>query len=98
MREYKDGIELMTYLIIAYLVCINLAGFASMGLDKKKAIRHQWRIPETTLFLIALLGGSLGSIVGMQLFRHKTRHWYFVCGMPAIFFVELALALWFVLQ
>lgn len=88
----------MTYLIIAYLICINLAGFASMGLDKKKAIRHQWRIPETTLFLIALLGGSLGSIVGMQLFRHKTRHWYFVCGMPAIFFVELALALWFVLQ
>lgn len=88
----------MIYLIIAYLICINLAGFASMGLDKKKAIRHEWRIPETTLFLIALLGGSLGSIVGMQLFRHKTRHWYFVCGMPAIFFVELALALWFVLQ
>lgn len=88
----------MIYLIIAYLICINLAGFASMGLDKKRAIQHEWRIPETTLFLIALLGGSLGSIAGMQLFRHKTRHWYFVCGMPAIFFVELALALWFVLQ
>lgn len=88
----------MTYFIIGYLVCINLAGFASMGLDKKKAIRRQWRISEATLFLIALLGGSLGSIIGMQLFRHKTRHWYFVWGMPAIFFVELALILRIVLR
>lgn len=88
----------MTYFIIGYLVCINLAGLVSMGLDKRKAIRHQWRIPEATLFLIALLGGSLGSIIGMQLFRHKTRHWYFVWGMPAIFFIELALMLRIVLK
>lgn len=88
----------MTYLIIGYLICINFTGYVSMGLDKKKAVRHQWRIPETTLFLIALLGGSLGSIAGMQHFRHKTRHWYFVWGMPAIFLVELALTLWFVLK
>lgn len=88
----------MIYFVIAYLVCINAAGLASMGMDKRKAIRHQWRIPEATLFLIALLGGSLGSIVGMQLFRHKTRHWYFVWGMPAIFFIELALVLGIVLR
>lgn len=88
----------MTYFIAAYLICINLAGLASMWLDKRKAIRHQWRIPEATLFFIALLGGGLGSIVGMQLFRHKTRHWYFVCGMPAIFFTELALAIRFMLK
>ena len=88
----------MTYFIVGYLICINLAGLTSMWLDKRKAIRHQWRIPEATLFLIALLGGSLGSIIGMQLFRHKTRHWYFVCGMPAIFFIELALMLWIVLR
>ena len=88
----------MTYFIIGYLVCINLAGLASMGIDKRKAIRHQWRIPEATLFLIALLGGSLGSIIGMQLFRHKTKHWYFVWGMPAIFFAELALVLLLVLK
>ena len=69
-----------------------------MWLDKRKAIRHQWRIPEATLFFIALLGGGLGSIVGMQLFRHKTRHWYFVWGMPAIFFTELALAIRFMLK
>lgn len=88
----------MIYFVIGYLACINAAGLASMGMDKRKAIRHQWRIPEATLFLIALLGGSLGSIVGMQLFRHKTRHWYFVWGMPAIFFIELALVLGIVLR
>lgn len=88
----------MTYFAVGYLICINLAGLASMGLDKRKAVRHQWRISEGTLFLIALLGGSLGSIIGMQLFRHKTRHWYFVWGMPAIFFAELALMLWIVLR
>ncbi len=88
----------MTYFIAAYLICINLAGLASMWLDKRKAIRHQWRIPEATVFFIALLGGGLSSIVGMQLFRHKTRHWYFVWGMPAIFFTELALAIRFMLK
>ena len=69
-----------------------------MWLDKRQAIRHPWRITEATLFFIALLGGGLGSIVGMQLFRHKTRHWYFVWGMPAIFFTELALAIRFMLK
>ncbi len=88
----------MTYFVIGYIVCINLAGLVSMGMDKRKAIRHQWRIPEATLFLIALLGGSLGSIIGMQLLRHKTKHWYFVWGMPAIFFAELALMLLLVLK
>ncbi len=88
----------MTYFIAVYLTCINLAGLVSMGLDKRKAVRHQWRISEATLFLIALLGGSLGSIIGMQLFRHKTRHWHFVWGMPAIFFIELALILWIVVR
>lgn len=88
----------MTYLFLGYFVIINLAGLISMWLDKKRAIRHQWRIPEATLFLIALLGGSLGSIIGMQLFRHKTKHWYFVWGMPLIFFIELALALRIMLQ
>lgn len=91
-------IDNMTYIVAGYLICMNLAGLISMGLDKRKAIRHQWRISEATLFLIALLGGSLGSIMGMQLFRHKTKHWYFVWGMPAIFFIELALILWIVLR
>lgn len=87
----------MNYFITGYLFLINLAGLASMGIDKRKAVRHQWRIPEATLFIIALLGGSLGSVIGMQIFRHKTRHWYFVWGMPIIFFVQLALLIQIVL-
>ena len=85
-------------IVIAYLVVINIAGFASMGIDKSKAKRHAWRIPEATLFSIALLGGSIGSILGMQLFRHKTKHWYFVVGMPVIYFAQLALAIFLIMK
>ncbi len=77
-----------------YLVVINVAGFAVMGIDKKRAIRGAWRISEASLFLTALLGGALGCILGMRHFRHKTKHWYFKYGMPAIFAAELILLLW----
>lgn len=80
-------------LIIAYFIIINIAGFVSMGMDKAKAKNHAWRIPEVTLFSIAILGGSIGSILGMQTFRHKTKHWYFAIGMPVIFFLQLALGI-----
>lgn len=76
---------------VTYLVILNLCGFLSMYIDKKRAVKHQWRISEKTLFLIALLGGSVGSIFGMKMFRHKTKHWYFTTGMPAIMIVQLAL-------
>ena len=62
-----------------------------MGIDKRKAIKRTFRIPEATLFIVALIGGSIGSILGMQVFRHKTRHWYFVFGMPAILAIQIAL-------
>ena len=62
--------------------------------DKRKAQKNLWRIPERTLFTAALFGGSIGSIVGMYLFRHKTKHWYFVIGMPAILAAQIAL-IWF---
>ena len=62
-----------------------------MGIDKRRASKRAFRIPEATLFLIALIGGSIGSIIGMYTFRHKTRHWYFVYGMPFILFVQIAL-------
>lgn len=81
-------------LLAVYLILINLVGFAMMGIDKKRAIRGAWRIPEASLFLAALLGGSPGCILGMELFRHKTRHWYFKYGMPAILVLQLALAVW----
>lgn len=64
-----------------------------MGLDKSKAKRHAWRIPERTLFLASLLGGSIGTWAGMYLFRHKTKHWYFVVGMPAILVVQIVAAI-----
>lgn len=75
--------------IAAYLLAINIVGFFSMYLDKRKARKRMWRIPEATLFLIALIGGSIGSIAGMYLFRHKTRHWYFVYGMPVILLLQI---------
>lgn len=78
-------------IILIYLLIINLIGFALMGIDKRKAIHHKYRIPEKTLFLTALLGGSIGSILGMQTFHHKTKHWYFVIGMPAILILQILL-------
>lgn len=74
----------ITVILLIYIGIINLAGFILMGVDKRKAIRNAWRIPEARLFLCALLGASLGCILGMYAFRHKTKHWYFVLGMPAI--------------
>lgn len=78
--------------IAIYLLLMNLLALTLMGLDKSRARRHQWRISERTLFLCSLLGGSLGSWAGMYLFRHKTKHWYFVAGMPLILAVQTALA------
>lgn len=69
---------------VAYLAVVNLFGFAAMGLDKYRAKTHAWRIPEKTLFLLSIIGGCVGTWAGMYVFRHKTRHWYFVAGMPGI--------------
>ena len=82
----------MKYLII-YMVLMNLVGIVVMGIDKERAKRHAWRIPEKTLFLVSLLGGSIGTWAGMYIFRHKTRHRYFVIGMPAILVVQIAVGL-----
>ena len=79
------------FFITLYLICINFVGFAAMGYDKWKAKKHAWRVPEANLFIIALIGGSVGSILGMHLFRHKTRHWYFLYGMPAILLLQIVL-------
>lgn len=81
----------MEKIIIIYLTLINSIAFISMWLDKKKAMKHQYRISEKTLFTLAILGGALGSILGMQKFHHKTKHWYFKYGMPLILIIQLAL-------
>ena len=77
--------------VIAWLVIINLVAFALFGIDKNHAKKGQWRIPEKTLFLSAILGGSIGAILGMQLFRHKTKHWYFQIGIPAILIAQIVI-------
>ena len=77
--------------MIYYLCAINALGFFVMWLDKRKARRHEWRIPEKTLFLVSLIGGSVGTLAGMYLFHHKTRHWYFVVGMPLILVVQVGI-------
>ncbi|MBQ8592495.1 MAG: DUF1294 domain-containing protein [Lachnospiraceae bacterium] len=75
--------------ILIYIITLNLLEFALMGMDKWKAKNHAWRIPESTLFILAIIGGSIGAIIGMRAFRHKTRHWHFVYGMPAILIIQL---------
>ena len=80
-------------IIAGYFALMNLIGFAMMGIDKHKAVKKLWRIPEYTFFVVALIGGSIGTIVGMRVFRHKTRHWYIVYGLPAILVLQVALVL-----
>lgn len=75
--------------LLIYLLIVNVAGFVKMGVDKKRAVRGAWRISEASLFFTAVIGGSLGCILGMQHFRHKTKHWYFKYGMPAILVLQI---------
>ena len=81
----------LTYLIVAYFIVMNITGLLVMYLDKHKARKHKWRIPEKTLFIVSLLGGSIGTWSGMYIFRHKTKHWYFVVGMPLILILQTGL-------
>ena len=80
---------------VIYLILMNLIGFGLMGVDKQRARRRDWRVPEAALFGAALLGGSAGAWAGMYLFHHKTKHWYFVVGMPLILAVQAALVWYF---
>lgn len=80
--------------LVGWLVLTNALGLILMASDKSRARRQAWRIPEKTFFILALLGGSLGCWIGMYLFHHKTRHWYFVIGMPLILAAQILLAWW----
>lgn len=80
-------------ILLVYLLIINAAGFILMLTDKIKAKKKLWRIPEATLFLVAVLGGSIGSIAGMYTFRHKTKHIQFTLGMPLILAVQIVAAI-----
>ncbi len=76
-------------IVAVYLAAVNIIGIVMMGIDKSRARRQDWRIPEATLFLIALIGGSIGTTLGMYVFHHKTRHRSFVIGMPAILAAQI---------
>lgn len=82
----------MKELLLLYLLIINALGFALMLADKVKARKNLWRIPESTLMLIAALGGSVGSLLGMYTVRHKTKHRKFALGIPAILLAQIILA------
>ena len=81
-------------LLLAYLLIINAVGFALMLIDKWKARKNRWRIPEATLMGIAALGGSVGSLLGMYTVRHKTQHPKFTLGIPLILAVQIVAATW----
>ena len=84
----------VTQCLLWYLAAVNVVTFTVYGIDKRKARRGAWRVPEKTLFLLPLLGGSVGALLGMKVFRHKTKHWYFVWGIPIILLAQTALAAW----
>ena len=81
-----------------YLVFINILSFLLYGIDKWKARRGKWRIPEETLIWLAVVGGSMGALLGMYLFRHKTKHKKFTVGVPVILLVQFALYYYFMLR
>ena len=80
--------------LLVWLAVINLLTFIVYGADKRRARKGKWRVPEKMLFLLPLLGGSIGALLGMRVFHHKTKHWYFVWGIPAILLAQIALAVW----
>ena len=83
--------RIVTLVVFAYLAVMTIVGLIIMKADKTKAEKNKWRIKEATLFLVSAIGGSLGTWAGMYLFRHKTKHWYFVVGMPLILIAHIAL-------
>ena len=81
-------------ILITYLLIINAFSMLLMLADKRRAVKKAWRIPEATLIGSALIGGSIGALLGMYTFRHKTRHPKFTLGIPAILVAQIVLVLW----
>lgn len=82
--------------ILVYYIIINVTTFMLYGLDKRKAVRGVWRIPEKTLLGIAALGGALGAFLGMYAFHHKTKHWKFRIAVPCYFIIHVLLCVYMV--
>jgi uncharacterized membrane protein YsdA (DUF1294 family) len=86
------GNEALLLSLVSYMLLMSVVLFVLMGVDKKRAARNEWRIKERTLFFIALIGGALGGIAGMRVFRHKTKHASFAVGMPLLLMLNLGAA------
>ena len=85
---------LMLQILIGYLAMVNVVAFVTYGIDKLKARRNQWRIPESTLLLLAMIGGSIGAWIGLKVWRHKTLHKKFKYGIPLIIVVQIVLCIY----
>ena len=96
MGEYSAVYDWRTWVV--YLIIINIVGFFAMGIDKWKAKNNSWRIPEKSLFLITLLGGGIGTNIGMYMFRHKTKKIEFVIGFPTITILEIVLLIYAIVK
>ena len=79
----------MAVLMLIAVAVMNVLSFCLMGMDKRAARLGRWRVPEKTLFLVTALFGGLGGVLGMQVFRHKTKHWYFKLGFPLLLIVQI---------
>ncbi len=92
--DYKNIFTMQNFII--YLIIINIVGFLIMFIDKRKAEKGKWRIPEKTLFIITALGGGIGTIAGMYTFRHKTQKPEFTIGLPFITALEIIGAIYYI--
>ena len=98
-----NEIRIYPYALVMYgvpllFLLLNLALFALMGADKRRARLGKRRVPEKTLFLLAVLGGAPGGTLGMSVFRHKTKHWYFAWGFPILALLQIGLCVWLLLK
>lgn len=98
MEIFLEIIKVNMKYILIYLLVINIVGFLAMGIDKFKAQKGWWRIPEATLMTLCLLGGGIGTITGMYTFRHKTKKMKFTIGMPTILIAEIAAIIYVVVK
>ena len=88
----------MIKVVITYLFFINLLGFFIMLIDKQRAVHKEWRIAEKTLLGISILGGTIGMLIGMSSFNHKTKHKKFTIGVPFILFIQICLLIFYLIQ
>ena len=94
MTSIKEALRDVLPLLLGIAAAVSVLLLVLMGVDKRRARLHRWRVPEKALFLAALCGGSAGGLLGMLLFRHKTRKPAFVIGFPALFLAQAALVFW----